>query len=119
MNVSAEVCGMMKRLSILLLLAGLTTPYLHGQNWNFVARINPALDEIVPFDSKVEKVAGSFGFLEGPVWVQKGGYLLFSDIPANVIYKFNPADEKVSIAVPYSGFTGTDSSGVGMQMSNG
>ena len=110
---------MMKRLSILLLLAGLGASCLHGQNWNFVARINPALDEIVPFDSKVEKVAGNFGFLEGPVWVQRGGYLLFSDIPANVINKFNPADGKVSIAFPYSGFTGADSSGVGMQMDNG
>jgi gluconolactonase len=118
-NASAEVYGMMKRLSVLLLLAGLAASYLHGQSWNFVARINPALDEIVPFDSKVEKVAGNFGFLEGPVWVQKGGYLLFSDIPANVINKFNPADGKVSIAFPYSGFTGADSSGVGMQMDNG
>jgi gluconolactonase len=118
-NVSAEVHGMTKRRWLLLLLAGLAASCLHAQDWNFVARINPALDEIVPFDAKVEKVAGNFGFLEGPAWVQNGGYLLFSDIPANVIYKLNPSDRKVSIAVPYSGFSGTDSSGVGMQMSNG
>ena len=68
---------------------------------------------------KVEKVAGNFGFLEGPVWVHKGNYLLFSDIPANVIYKYNPSDGKVSVAVPYSGFSGTDSIDVGMQMNNG
>jgi gluconolactonase len=90
-----------------------------AQDWNFVARINQGLSEIVPDDARVEKVSGSFGFLEGPVWVRKGGYLLFSDIPANVIYKFNPADGKASVAIPYSGFSGADPSNVGMQMNNG
>ncbi|MBN1139569.1 MAG: SMP-30/gluconolactonase/LRE family protein [Anaerolineae bacterium] len=46
----------------------------------------------------VEKVAGGFGFTEGPVWIADGGYLLFSDIPANVIYKWAPG---ASEAVPY------------------
>ena len=90
-----------------------------AQDWNFVARINQGLSEIVPDDARVEKVSDSFGFLEGPVWVRKGGYLLFSDIPANVIYKFNPADGKASVAIPYSGFSGADPSNVGMQMNNG
>src|SRR6201984_2776826 len=87
-----------------------------AQDWRFVARLNRSLDEIVPPDAKVEKVADSFGFLEGPVWVRKGGYLLFSDIPANVIYKFNPTDGKVSVLLAYSGFTGTDFSSAGMQL---
>ena len=90
-----------------------------AQDWNFVARLNPALDDIVPSDAKVEKIADSFGFLEGPVWLRKGGYLLFSDIPANVIYKYSPSDGKVSVFLPYSGFTGTDSSTAGMQLNNG
>src|ERR1700683_5077354 len=90
-----------------------------AQDWSLIVRLNKAVDDIIPAGAKVEKVADNFGFLEGPVWVRKGGYLLFSDIPANVIYKFNPADGKVSIALPYSGFSGTDSSNVGMQMSNG
>lgn len=110
---------MKKRLVVLLLFMGFAFALIHAEDWNFIARISPALDEIVPYDAKVEKLAGNFGFLEGPVWVRKGGYLLFSDIPANVIYKYNPIDGKVSIAIPYSGFSGTDSSGVGMQMSNG
>src|SRR5713226_7475552 len=77
-----------------------------AQDWNFVARLDPALDEIVPADAKVEKLADSFGFLEGPVWVRKGGYLLFSDIPANVIYKWSPDAGNVSIVGEYSGFGG-------------
>jgi gluconolactonase len=101
------------------LLLGFCLATARGEDWNFVARINQGLSEIVPDDAQVEKVSGSFGFLEGPVWVRKGGYLLFSDIPANVIYKFSPSDGKVSVAVPYSGFSGTDPSNVGMQMNNG
>src|SRR5260221_6236180 len=57
-----------------------------------VTRLDPALDALVSPDAKVELVKGGFGFAEGPVWVQRGkiGYLLFSDIPANVIYKLTP-----------------------------
>ncbi len=110
---------MTKRSIVLLSILALVLTIARAQNWNFVARLNPALDEIVPADAKVEKLADSFGFLEGPVWVRKGGYLLFSDIPANVIYKFNPDDHKLSVAVPYSGFTGLDASDAGMQLNNG
>jgi gluconolactonase len=91
----------------------------HAQDWSFVARLNPALSEIVPEDAKVEKVADNFGFLEGPVWVRKGEYLLFSDIPANIIYKWSPDAGKVSVFLAYSGFTGKDDSGAGMQLNNG
>ena len=108
-----------KRTSVLILVMLVFLSIARAQDWNFVARLNPALDNIVSLDAKVEKVADSFGFLEGPVWVRKGGYLLFSDIPSNVIYKFNPGDGKVSVFLPYSGFTGTDSSSAGMQLNNG
>lgn len=43
----------------------------------------------------VEKVAGDFGFTEGPVW-HRDGYLLFTDIPRNRIMKWHPT-EGVSI----------------------
>src|SRR2546427_3153956 len=110
---------MTKRSIVLLSILALVLTIARAQNWNFVARLNPALDEIVPADAKVEKLADSFGFLEGPVWVRKGGYLLFSDIPANVIYKWSPDVAKVSIFLAYSGFTGTDDSAAGMQLNNG
>jgi gluconolactonase len=45
------------------------------------------LDDIVEGD--VEKVASGFQFTEGPVW-HPSGFLLFSDIPANTIYKLSP-----------------------------
>jgi|SRR5579872_4756649 len=90
-----------------------------AQDWSLIVRLNPAIDDILANDAKLEKVAAGFGFVEGPVWVRNGGYLLFSDIPANVINKWNPSNGKVSVFLPYSGFTGTDDTGVGMQFSNG
>src|SRR5690349_2419177 len=56
-----------------------------------VQRLDPALDKLVPAGASVEKVVGNLQFAEGPVWVRNGGYLLFSDIPANAIMKWTPA----------------------------
>lgn len=53
-----------------------------------VSSSNEKLDRVLgPF--KIEKIAGGFQFTEGPVWVPDG-YLLFSDIPDNGIYKWSP-----------------------------
>ncbi|MGH9354704.1 MAG: SMP-30/gluconolactonase/LRE family protein, partial [Terriglobia bacterium] len=92
----------------------------HAQNGSDVVRLSPALDTIVPLKAHLEKLAGGFGFLEGPVWIRQDseGYLLFSDIPANVIDKWTP-EGKVSVFLDKSGFTGTDASDVGMEINNG
>jgi sugar lactone lactonase YvrE len=47
-------------------------------------------------DERVEKVTGGFEFTEGPVWVPDG-YLLFSDIPADTIYKWAPGDAEAEV----------------------
>ena len=86
---------------------------------NAVLRLDPALDTIVSPDAKVEKLAGGFLFLEGPVWVRKGGYLIFSDIPGNVIDKWDSKTGKITTFLQPSGFTGTDRSGVGREQTNG
>jgi len=56
-------------------------------------RLVPTFDLLVPVDAVVEKVAGGFQFTEGPVWMpgQPGG-LLFSDIPANTVYRWREGD---------------------------
>ena len=41
------------------------------------------------FESTLEQIATGFQFTEGPVW-HKDGYLLFSDIPTNKIFKWSP-----------------------------
>jgi len=56
-----------------------------------IRRVDPAFDQLVSPTAKIEKVAGGFQFVEGPVWYRKGGYLLFSDIPGNVIMQWSPS----------------------------
>ena len=60
-----------------------------------VVRLAPALDAIVPEDAIIEKLAGDFQFIEGPVWIEDaagGPHLLFSDIRANTIYSWSPTE---------------------------
>src|ERR1022692_4153884 len=71
-----------------------------------VESLDPDLDGIVSADTTIEKVAGGFKFLEGPVWVQPG-FLLFSDIPVSVIYKWVPG-AKPSINLGPREFIGKD-----------
>jgi gluconolactonase len=54
-----------------------------------IDRWDPAMDAIVPRDWKVEKLAEGFGWAEGPIWVKKGNYLLFTDVPGNKMWKWS------------------------------
>jgi gluconolactonase len=47
-------------------------------------------------DGEVKKLATGFQFTEGPVWDSSSDCLLFSDIPANRIYRWAP-EEPVSV----------------------
>ena len=83
-----------------------------------IERLEPALDEIVPAAARVEKLAGGFQFLEGPVWVRDGGYLLFSDPNANMIYRWTP-DGEISVYRTKSGYAGPDVGAYHQPGSNG
>lgn len=58
-------------------------------------RLDPAADAILAPEAAVENVKDGFGFVEAPVWIRErqGGYLLFSDVVANVIYKLTPGGQ--------------------------
>ena len=72
-----------------------------------VQRLDPALDKIISPNAKLEMLKeGVFGISEGPVWIRDGQYLLFSDIAANVIYKWTPNDRQLSVFLKDSGYTG-------------
>jgi gluconolactonase len=45
----------------------------------------------VPADSKVTKLAGDLGFIEGPVWIKAGAMLVFSDIPNDELKQWSAA----------------------------
>ena len=83
-----------------------------------VLKLDPALDALISSDAKLQPVATGYGFTEGITWVQKGGYLLLSDIPANVIYKLTP-DGKSSVFMEHSGYKGYDIWRVGRMQPNG
>jgi gluconolactonase len=54
-----------------------------------IDRWDPAMDAIVPKDWKIEKLGEGFGWAEGPIWVKSGGYLLFTDVPGNRMWKWS------------------------------
>jgi len=80
-----------------------------------VQRLDPALDALVPPAAKVELLAEGFDWSEGPVWVpgklagdldDKGGFLLFNDIPPNKCHRWSDADGLSTWLSPV-GYTGT------------
>ncbi len=70
-----------------------------------VISLDPAFDQLIDKNAKVEILADSFAWSEGPVWVKQGGYLLFSDIPQNSIFKWSEG-EGLSVFLKPSGYTG-------------
>ena len=68
-----------------------------------IRRLSPDLDRIVPPGAVIEKVGGNLPFAEGPVWLRNGGYLLFSDIPANAIMKWTPEEALTVFRKPMFG----------------
>jgi gluconolactonase len=96
------------------LVAGASSPgSAQGQA---VTATDPAFNAILPPGTTIETLKSDyFGVGEGPVWVHDGqpGYLIFSDIAANVIYKWSP-DGALSVFLDKSGFTGTDTTNGGV-----
>jgi gluconolactonase len=70
-----------------------------------IERLDPALDALVPRDAKVEQLADGFDWTEGPVWRRNGGYLLFSDIPQNTIYKWKDG-QGITVFLRPAGYSG-------------
>jgi gluconolactonase len=71
-----------------------------------VIRIATELDKLIAPDAKIEILSSGYQWTEGPVWVKNGGYLLFSDVPANTIYRWNEGDRLATPFLKPSGYTG-------------
>lgn len=71
-----------------------------------IERLDPRLDALVPKNAKMEILAEGFEWTEGPCWIKDGGYLVFSDIPHNTIFKWKEG-EGVSTFMRPAGYTGT------------
>jgi gluconolactonase len=69
-------------------------------------RLDPAVDQLVPSNATVERVATGFDkWTEGPVWTHSG-VLLFAEIPANNIIEWRPGHTATVFMHP-SGYKGT------------
>jgi gluconolactonase len=69
----------------------------HTAGDSSVLRLNPSVDALVAGDASLETLAERDTTFEGPTWVPEGGsgYLIFADVPGNVIDRLN-SDGSVS-----------------------
>ena len=84
-----------------------------------VVRNDTAIDDIVPANAKIFKLAEGFQFTEGPVWQQREQRLLFSDPNANRIYAWNESSQQLQVFLENSGYAGSDVALYGQPGSNG
>lgn len=77
------------------------------ESFGKLVSFDPAFYKIIAEDTTVEVLARGFSWSEGPVWVDEAGesYLLFSDVPKNVVHKWSEKDGLSQYLKP-SGYTG-------------
>lgn len=89
-----------KRSRAVLLVLTVCTASVRSQT---VQKLDPALNQLVPLDATLERVATGFDkWTEGPVWTREGS-LLFAEIPANNIVQWKPG-QKAGIFIHPSGY---------------
>lgn len=83
-----------------------------------ITRFDPALDAVIDTETPIEVLHTGLQWAEGPVWVKRGGYLLFTDPPRNRAYRWAPG-EGVSVFLDPSGLAGPVPAGVREAGANG
>jgi gluconolactonase len=92
----------------------------HGESFGQIEVLDARLNALIAPGTPIEKLASGFDWSEGPVWIKpgkapvpsgprsirEGGYLLFSDVPSNTVYRWS-AKEGVSVFLKPSGYTGS------------
>jgi gluconolactonase len=71
-----------------------------------IRALDPGFSGLVPEGAKVEKIVEGHEWVEGPVWVRDGGYLLFSDVVKNAIYRWKDGEGE-EVLLERSGYSGT------------
>jgi gluconolactonase len=84
-----------------------------------IERLDPTFDDLIGRDAKLEVLVKGHVWTEGPVWVPRdGGFVLFSDIPRNRVYKWQQGKGE-SVFMEPSGGTGKDAAKLKEPGSNG
>ncbi|MEZ0470755.1 SMP-30/gluconolactonase/LRE family protein [Luteimonas salinilitoris] len=94
------------------LLASCTVPTDPAPAYSSIGRLtafDPSFHDIVAPDARIERLAEGFTWAEGPAWIPDGdrdsGYLLFTDVPENKLYRWSEADG-LSVFLDPSGYGG-------------
>lgn len=97
-----------KLMSIRLLLPGLLlfTQFLMAEDVGEIIRLDPRFDKLIPEGSKIEKLTDGHDWAEGPVWLAGEDSLIFSDVPGNVVHRWDSSTSKLSDYIKPSGDTG-------------
>lgn len=95
------------RLSLLILCFFTVTIQAEAQPWpeQPVLMHNAELYQVVAADAKLERLADGFRWAEGPVVEPQSGAVLFSDVPANTVYRWHE-QQGLSVYLQPSGYTG-------------
>jgi gluconolactonase len=90
---------------------------------------DPSLRALIAPTAELVLLGDRFGLTEGPVWVPDDGegYLLFSDLISNVIYRWSPGPRgargepygRISVHLERSGYSGNDLTHAGFQTRRG
>jgi gluconolactonase len=81
-----------------------TTPPATPASVGTITRLDPAVDTLVPKETRIEKLAGGFTFTEGPLW-RPSGALWFSDVVGNLVRQWAP-DGTVTVVLQPGGYDG-------------
>jgi gluconolactonase len=98
-------CGVILTVTLPSILVSAAEPNSTTATFGRIIRLDPRIDKLIPEDAVLEKIADGFSWVEGPVWISNGQYLLFSDIPNNSVYK-GTEGEGVSLFLRPSGYAG-------------
>ena len=70
-----------------------------------IERLSPDLDALLDTASPVEILGSGYTWGEGPLWLAASQTLIFSDVPENIVYQWQPGDSVRPYLHP-SGHTG-------------
>jgi len=82
--------------------------------------LSPEMNELVSPDAELELLGDRYGLTEGPLWMDDsdGGFLLFTDLVSDVIYKWAPG-QGTSVFLENAGYSGDDINNAGFQAMRG
>lgn len=72
-----------------------------------VEALDAAVNDLIDPAATLTELGSGYAWSEGPVWVEEHGFLLFSDIPNNIVYKWTPGEGVTEYLKP-AGYTGEE-----------